>query len=174
MHVFRSLLKQFSSDFHEIWQALVSSLTAPAMKKFQGKILCSLKVRAFDSFCELWCSSMDPLHAISFTHEIPLHVKWSNFWNFQGRHRNTWKGCLQNWFRMTEKSAKNTQRWCKLTATIVYLKLKAVKTAKWKSKTTNKNNDNVNEFTIIISCINQEYLSHYSHIPVCCTIYVIV
>ena len=32
LHVFRSLLKQFSSDFHEIWQMLVSSLTAPALK----------------------------------------------------------------------------------------------------------------------------------------------
>ena len=32
LHVFRSLLKQFSSDSHEIWQALVSSLTAPALK----------------------------------------------------------------------------------------------------------------------------------------------
>ena len=32
LHVFRLLLKQFSSDFHEIWQALVSSLTAPALK----------------------------------------------------------------------------------------------------------------------------------------------
>ena len=32
LHVFRSLLKQFSSDFHDISQALVSSLTAPALK----------------------------------------------------------------------------------------------------------------------------------------------
>ena len=32
LHIFCSLLKQFSSDFHEIWQALVSGLTAPALK----------------------------------------------------------------------------------------------------------------------------------------------
>ena len=42
--------------------------------------------------------------------------------NFQGRHRNTLKDSLQNFMEidleLTEKSAKNTQRWWKLTATI--------------------------------------------------------
>ena len=44
--------------------------------------------------------------------------------NFQGRRRNSWKVCLQNFMEidleLTEKSAKNTQRWWKLTATIGY------------------------------------------------------
>ena len=43
--------------------------------------------------------------------------------NFQGRRRNTWKDGLLNFMEidleLTEKSAKNTQRWWKLTATIV-------------------------------------------------------
>ena len=43
--------------------------------------------------------------------------------NFQGRRRNTWKDSLLNFMEidleLTEKSAKNTQRWWKLTATIV-------------------------------------------------------
>ena len=42
--------------------------------------------------------------------------------NFQGRRRNAWKDSLQNFMEidleLTEKSAKNTQRWWKLTATI--------------------------------------------------------
>ena len=42
--------------------------------------------------------------------------------NFQGRRRNTWKDSLLNFveidLELTEKSAKNTQRWWKLTATI--------------------------------------------------------
>ena len=42
--------------------------------------------------------------------------------NFQGRRQNIWKECLQNFMEidleLTEKSAKNTQRWWKLTATI--------------------------------------------------------
>ena len=42
LHVFRSLCKQFSSDFHEIWQELVSSLTAPALK-ISGKNIMSFK-----------------------------------------------------------------------------------------------------------------------------------
>ena len=28
-----------------------------------------------------WNTAINPLNAISFNHEIPLHVKWSNFWN---------------------------------------------------------------------------------------------
>ena len=47
--------------------------------------------------------------------------------NFQGRRRNSWKECLQNIMEidleLTEKSAKNTQRWWKLTATIAILLL---------------------------------------------------
>ena len=43
--------------------------------------------------------------------------------NFQGRCRNTCKLCLQNFMvvdqELTEKSVKNTQRWWKLTATIM-------------------------------------------------------
>ena len=43
--------------------------------------------------------------------------------NFQGRRRKTWKESLQNFMEidleLTEKLAKNTQRWWKLTATIV-------------------------------------------------------
>ena len=43
--------------------------------------------------------------------------------DFQSRHRNSCKECLQNFMEidleLTEKSAKNTQRWWKLTATIV-------------------------------------------------------
>ena len=43
--------------------------------------------------------------------------------NFQGRRRNTWKDSFQNFMEidleLTEKSAKNTQRWWKLTATVV-------------------------------------------------------
>ena len=42
--------------------------------------------------------------------------------NFQGKHRSTCKKCLQNFMgidvELTAKSAKNTQRWWKLTATI--------------------------------------------------------
>ena len=42
--------------------------------------------------------------------------------NFQGRRRNSSKECLQNFMKidseLTEKSAKNTHRWWKLTATI--------------------------------------------------------
>ena len=45
--------------------------------------------------------------------------------NFQGRRRNTWKDSLLNFMEidseLTEKSAKNTQRWWKLTATIEML-----------------------------------------------------
>ena len=41
--------------------------------------------------------------------------------NFQGMRRYSWKECLQNFMEidleLTEKSAKNTQRWWKLTAT---------------------------------------------------------
>ena len=44
--------------------------------------------------------------------------------NFQGRRRNSWKEYVQNFMEidleLTEKSAKNTQRWWKLTATIEY------------------------------------------------------
>ena len=43
--------------------------------------------------------------------------------NFQGRHRNTGKESLQIFMKiyleLTEKLAKNTKRWWKLTATIV-------------------------------------------------------
>ena len=46
--------------------------------------------------------------------------------NFQGRRRNTWKESLQNFMEidleLPEKLAKNTQRWWKLTASIVYFK----------------------------------------------------
>ena len=42
LHVFRSFHNQFSSDFHEIWQALVSSLTAPA-PKISGKNIMKFK-----------------------------------------------------------------------------------------------------------------------------------
>ena len=42
--------------------------------------------------------------------------------NLQGKRRNTYTECLQNFMEidleLTEKSAKNTQRWWKLTATI--------------------------------------------------------
>ena len=42
--------------------------------------------------------------------------------NFKGRRRNTWKDSLLNFMEidleLTDKSAKNTQRWWKLTATI--------------------------------------------------------
>ena len=42
--------------------------------------------------------------------------------NFQGKRRNTCKECLQNFMgidqKLNEKSAKNTQRWWKLSATI--------------------------------------------------------
>ena len=44
--------------------------------------------------------------------------------NFQGRRRNTWKESLQNFMKidleLTEKLAKNTQRWWKLTATFFF------------------------------------------------------
>ena len=67
--------------------------------------------------------------AISFNHEIPLHSNGLTFEipiqisrNFQGRRRNTCIQCLKNFMEIdsesTEKSAKNTQRWWKLTATI--------------------------------------------------------
>ena len=43
--------------------------------------------------------------------------------NFKGRRRNTWKDSLLNFIEidleLTDKSAKNTQRWWKLTATII-------------------------------------------------------
>ena len=46
--------------------------------------------------------------------------------NFQGRRRNTWKDSLQNFMEidseLTEKSAKNTQRWWKLTASATIIK----------------------------------------------------
>ena len=32
LHAFRQLLTQFLSDFHDIWQALFSSLTATSLK----------------------------------------------------------------------------------------------------------------------------------------------
>ena len=50
-----------------------------------------------------------------------LHTQISRI--FQGKHRNTCKDCLQNFMEidqeLSEKSAENTQRWWKLTATIV-------------------------------------------------------
>ena len=39
MHVFRRLLTQFTSDCHEIWQALVSSLTATFLKISRKNIM---------------------------------------------------------------------------------------------------------------------------------------
>ena len=60
----------------------------------------------------------DPSNGLTF--EILIQISW----NFQGRCRNTWKECLQNFMEidleLTEKSAENTQRWWKVTATIVY------------------------------------------------------
>ena len=44
--------------------------------------------------------------------------------NLLGRRRNSWKECLQNFMyidqELSEKLAKNTQRWWKLTATIIF------------------------------------------------------
>ena len=55
----------------------------------------------------------------SLTFEILIQISQ----NFQERRRNTLKVCLQNFIEidleLTEKSAKNTHRWWKLTATIV-------------------------------------------------------
>ena len=53
---------------------------------------------------------------------LPFEILIQISRNFQGRRRNSWKECLQNFMKidleLTEKSAKNTQRWWKLTATI--------------------------------------------------------
>ena len=54
----------------------------------------------------------------SLTFEILIQI----LRNFQGRRRNSSKECLHNFMKidleLTEISAKNTQRWWKLTATI--------------------------------------------------------
>ena len=39
LHAFRQLLTQFLSDFHEIWQALFSSLTATSLKILRKNIM---------------------------------------------------------------------------------------------------------------------------------------
>ena len=56
----------------------------------------------------------------SLTFEILIQISQ----NFQERRRNTLKVCLQNFIEidleLTEKSAKNTHRWWKLTATISF------------------------------------------------------
>ena len=39
LHAFRQLLTQFLSDFHEIWQALFSSLTATSLKISRKNIM---------------------------------------------------------------------------------------------------------------------------------------
>ena len=39
LHAFRQLLTQFLSNFHEIWQALFSSLTATSLKISRKNIM---------------------------------------------------------------------------------------------------------------------------------------